>query len=157
MHISKRNFWWVICIAKDLIWTILNAISQYFDFFVTSDSRFSNSCISAEYCPILINIHQWKAYSASKCCINLNFKKLTIVTGFVVQGHIWEWFLKGHVTLNTGVMMLKFKLCNHRQLCFRIYWSIWVILSCNDIHNITVFTVFVFKYMQPWSILNSII
>uniref|UniRef100_A0A673JNG9 TBC1 domain family member 9 n=1 Tax=Sinocyclocheilus rhinocerous TaxID=307959 RepID=A0A673JNG9_9TELE len=29
--------------------------SQYLDFFAPSDSRFSNSCISAKYCPILTN------------------------------------------------------------------------------------------------------
>ncbi len=36
--------------------------SQYFDFFAPSDSRFSNSCISAKYCQMLTSIHQWKAY-----------------------------------------------------------------------------------------------
>ncbi len=29
--------------------------SQYLDFFAASDSRFSNSCISATYCPIITN------------------------------------------------------------------------------------------------------
>ncbi len=46
----------VICIAKNFIWTTLKTIfSIYLDFFAPSDSRFSNSCISAIYCPILTN------------------------------------------------------------------------------------------------------
>ncbi len=53
---SKRNFWLVICIAKNFIWTTSKAIFfQYLDFFAPSDSRFSNSCISDKYCPILTN------------------------------------------------------------------------------------------------------
>ncbi len=47
VNISKLNFWLVICNAKNFIWTGLKAIF--------SDSRFSNSCISAKYCPILTN------------------------------------------------------------------------------------------------------
>ncbi len=27
-------------------------------------------------------------YSALRCCININFEKLTLMTGFVVQGYI---------------------------------------------------------------------
>ncbi len=54
--ISKLNFWLVICIAKNFIWTTLKLIfSIYIFFFAPLDSRFSNSCISAKYCPILTN------------------------------------------------------------------------------------------------------
>ncbi len=57
--------------------------SQYLDFFAPSDSRFSNSCISAKYCPILTN-HT----STESLFIQINLKKkLTLMTGFVVQGH----------------------------------------------------------------------
>ncbi len=52
VNISKLNFWLVICIAKNFIWT---TFTQYLDFFAPSDSRFSNSCISAKYCPIITN------------------------------------------------------------------------------------------------------
>ncbi len=55
VNISKLNFWLVICIAKNLIWTTLKAIFSIFRFFAFSDSRFSNSCISAKYCQILTN------------------------------------------------------------------------------------------------------
>ncbi len=46
INISKLNYWLVIYIAKNLILTILKA---FLDCFAPSDSRFSNSCISAKY------------------------------------------------------------------------------------------------------------
>ncbi len=61
VNILNLNFCFVICIAKNFIKTALRQFSQYLDFFAPSDSRFSNSCISDKYCPI-ITIHQWKAY-----------------------------------------------------------------------------------------------
>ncbi len=45
VNISKLNFVLVICF-KSFIWT---------NFFASSDSSFSNSCISAKYCQILTN------------------------------------------------------------------------------------------------------
>ncbi len=51
---SKLKFCLVICIAKHLIWTTLKIFSVLW-FFASSDSRFSNSCISAKYCQILTN------------------------------------------------------------------------------------------------------
>ncbi len=57
INISNLNFWLVICIAKDFIWTTLKAklFFYFLFFFAPSDSRFSNSCISAKYCHILTN------------------------------------------------------------------------------------------------------
>ncbi len=69
INILKLNFWLVICIAKNFIWTTLKVIFSIFRFFAPSDSRFTNSCISVKYC--------------------LNFWILTLMTGFVVQGHIY--------------------------------------------------------------------
>ncbi len=68
LNISKFIFGLVICVAKDLIWTTLKAIFSIFRFFAPSDSRFSNSCISAKYCPILRNGKL--IYSAFRWCIN---------------------------------------------------------------------------------------
>ncbi len=51
LNISQRNFWLVICITKNFIWTTLKMIFSIFRFV----SRFSNSCISAKYCPIITN------------------------------------------------------------------------------------------------------
>ncbi len=53
-----------------------------------SVSRFSNSCISAKYCPIL-TIHQWNAYLFIFQVMYKSQlrKKLTLMTGFVVHGH----------------------------------------------------------------------
>ncbi len=62
INISKLHFLLVICLAKNFIWTTLKEIFSIFRFFyfllfffATSDSRFSNSCISAKYCPIHTN------------------------------------------------------------------------------------------------------
>ncbi len=55
INILKLSFWLVTCIAKNFIWTTLNVIFSIFRFFAPSDSRFSNSCISAKYFPILTN------------------------------------------------------------------------------------------------------
>ncbi len=53
VYISKLNFLLLICIAKNFIWTTLKMIFSIFRFFCTL--RFSNSCISAKYFPILTN------------------------------------------------------------------------------------------------------
>ncbi len=77
LYISYRkyiNFWFVICIAKNFIWTTLNIYIIIF----------SNSCISAKYCPVLTNHTSMESLFI---LYKSQFKKLTLVTGFVVQGH----------------------------------------------------------------------
>ncbi len=49
VNISKLNFWLVICIAKNLIWTTLKMIFSIFRFFCTL--RFQ----IYKYCPIITN------------------------------------------------------------------------------------------------------
>ncbi len=83
------------CIAKKFIWTTFKVIFSVFRFVATSASRFSYSCISTKLCPVLTN-HT----SMESLCIQLsddadelqtmmmNFETLTLITGFVVQGHI---------------------------------------------------------------------
>ncbi len=87
VNISKLNFWLVICIAKSFIWTNLKVIFSIFRFFCTL--RFQ----IFKYCPIITNHTSMYKY------INLSFKKLTLMTGFVVQGHIcsswWEPLIYG--------------------------------------------------------------
>ncbi len=53
VNISKLNYWLLICIAKNFIWTTLKMIFSIFRFFAPSDSRFTN---------IVQTIHQWKDY-----------------------------------------------------------------------------------------------
>ncbi len=62
VNISKLNFWLVICIAKNFIWTTLKMIFSIFRFFAPSDSRFTNSCISDKYCPIITNHTSMESY-----------------------------------------------------------------------------------------------
>ncbi len=90
INISTLNFWFVIFIAKNFIWTILKVIFSIFYFFAPSDSRFSNSCISDKYCPIITNHTSMESWCMFRWCIHLNFKKCTLMTGFVVQGHIYH-------------------------------------------------------------------
>ncbi len=87
VNISKLIFLLVICIAKNFIWTTSKAIFSIFRFFFApSDSRFSNSCISAKYCPILTNLAYLFSFQMMYS-LNLNFKILTFMTGFMVQCH----------------------------------------------------------------------
>ncbi len=81
VNISKLNFWLVICIAKNFIWTTLKMIFSIFRFFCTL--RFQ----IFKYCPIITN-HT----SMERLFIHLSdSKKLTLMTGFVLHGHIWSF------------------------------------------------------------------
>ncbi len=85
VNISKLNFWLVICIVKNLIWTTLKMIFSIFRFFCTL--RFQ----IYKYCPIITNHTSMERLFFGFVfgwCINLNLKKLTLMTGFVLQGHI---------------------------------------------------------------------
>ncbi len=100
VNISKLNVWYVICIAKHFIWTTLKAIISIFRSPPPpSDSRFSKNCISAKYDLISHISDPNKPYingklicSAFIWSIHLNFEKLTLMTGFVVQGHIFIYY-----------------------------------------------------------------
>jgi len=70
VNISKLNFWLVICIAKNFIWTTLKMIFSIFRYFCTL--RFQ----IYKYCP---NHTSMESYL---------FKTLILMTGFVVQEHI---------------------------------------------------------------------
>ncbi len=87
VNISKLNYWLVICMALNLIWTTLKMIFSILIFFACSDSR-----ILPKYCPIITNHTSIGKliYSAFRGCINLNLEKLTLKTGFVLQGHSWS-------------------------------------------------------------------
>ncbi len=76
VNISKRNYL-VICIVKNLIWTTLKVISQYFDFFLHPQIPYFQIFSYHNKPYINGNI----IYSAFRWCIHLNFKKLTLMTG----------------------------------------------------------------------------
>ncbi len=87
IYISKLHFCLVICIAKNFIWTTSfgqQKAKVLFIFFAPSDSRFSNSCISAKYDQILTNHTSMESVFIM---IHINLEKNTLKTGFVVQGH----------------------------------------------------------------------
>ncbi len=95
VNISKL-FRLVICIAQNLIWTTLKAIFSILNFFAPSDSRFSNSCISAKYCLILTN----------HTSVESLFIQLTRRT--VVQGHIYILILQLQITYIQSFLLFFF-------------------------------------------------
>ncbi len=88
ISISKHNFWLVICIAKDFIWTTLKMIFSIFRFFFApSDYRFTNSCISAKYCPIITN-HT----SMERLFIQLSYEAyISILKNWRLWLVLWSW------------------------------------------------------------------
>ncbi len=84
-NISKLNFWLVICIAKDFIWTTLKVIFSIFRFLFFLHPQipdFLNSCISTKYCPILTN------HTSMESLFIQLFHKFDPFDCFLVQGHI---------------------------------------------------------------------
>ncbi len=73
---TKTNFWLVICIVKETLLEHFNSdFSQYLDF----------------YCPILTNHTSLDSFIyLFRWYLNLNLKKIILMTGFVVQGHIYS-------------------------------------------------------------------
>ncbi len=67
----KTKFWLVICIAKNLIWTTLKGNFHALRFQILSQ---------------ILSYHN-KPYINGKIIYNHKFHKLTLMTGFVVQGH----------------------------------------------------------------------
>ncbi len=80
VNISKLYIWLVICIAKNFIWTDLKVIFSIFWFFCTLGFQIFQ-ILSYHNKPY---INGKLIYSAFRWCINLNFKKLTLMAGFVV-------------------------------------------------------------------------
>ncbi len=100
INMLKLIFWLVIYMAKNLIWTTLKAIfSVFFNLFFCT-LRFqifkllSLSQILAY--PNKPYINGKIMYSAFRWCRHIKIEKWTLMTGFVVQGHIYEfhalWF-----------------------------------------------------------------
>ncbi len=128
VNISKLNFWLVICIAKNFIWTALKAIFSII-FFCTLRFLILNSCISAKYRPLITYINGKFICSAFRWSINLNFEKWTLMTCFVVQGHIWVLSEGSCDTENwSNKQLLKIQLCHHRNYLQLKIHSFWWIL-----------------------------
>ncbi len=72
----------------NVIWTTLKAIFSVLLFFLHPQiQKNSNSCISDKYGPILTK-HTSMESLFIQLSYNLNLKKCTLMTGFVVQGHV---------------------------------------------------------------------
>ncbi len=99
VNISKIDVWLVICIAKNLIWTTLKMIFSIFRFFCTL--QIPDFQILSDHNKPYINGNI--IYSAFRWCMNLNFVKLTLMTGFVPGSHMECIYLVslGHRTCTT--------------------------------------------------------
>jgi len=84
VNISKLNFWLVICIAKNFIWTTLKMIFSIFRFFL--HPQIPDFQILSDHNKPYINGNM--IYSVFRCCINLNFEKWTLMTGFVLHNKV---------------------------------------------------------------------
>ncbi len=121
INMSYNFFRLVICIDKNFIWTTLKMIFSIFSFFCSLRFQIFNSCISVKYCPILTNHTSMKDYVFS---FQIMFcQKLTLMTGFVVQGH-----MTNNLNHISGVD------CIHSaQACCTVYcmkiWSSKIIVS----------------------------
>ncbi len=99
---KKNNFWLVICIAKDFIWTILNVIFSIFRFFFHPQIPDFQIVLSRPNI-VLIYINGKLIYSAFRLCKNLNLTKLTLMTGFAELFKYWWWLQilsKWHISVN---------------------------------------------------------
>ncbi len=125
VNISKLNFWFVICIAKNFIWTTLKVIFSIFRFFFApSDSRFSNSCISAKYCPIITNLmerlfiqimyksqfkidpYDWFCAPGSCIWITWQFCHFQHISNHVLCNIVWWKLHNFFLELYHGILML---------------------------------------------------
>jgi len=62
-----------------------NFKGDFLDFFPASDSRFSNSCVSAKDCPMITNHTSMESsFIQMKNTVHLNFRKLTHVIFFLL-------------------------------------------------------------------------
>ncbi len=102
INISKHNFWLVICIAKNFIWTTLKVIFSIFWFFAPSDSRFTNSCISAKYCSIITNHTSMESYLFSfQMMYKSQFRKMDPYDWFCAPGS----HMAAHIYINSNLVI----------------------------------------------------
>ncbi len=82
VNISKRSFWLVICIAKN------NFKGDFLNIYIFLHPQIPDFQILSDHNKPYINGNI--IYLAFIWYTNLNFKILTRMTGFVVQGHIYD-------------------------------------------------------------------
>ncbi len=111
----KAKFWLVKCVAKDFIWTTLNVIFSTKKNLAPSESRFSNNCISARYCPNTPYIN-WKLIClAFRWCINLKKKNNVFLSG----------------SLRYGTSTASKTLVWEKRFFFLFNWSLFIIMQWN--------------------------
>ncbi len=81
VNIWKTNFWLVICIVKNFIWRTLKMIFSIFRFFGTLRFQIYKYCL-------IITHHKSMEILFIQMVHKSQLKKWTLMTSFVVQGHI---------------------------------------------------------------------
>ncbi len=116
--ISKLNFWLVICIAKNFIWTTLKAIFSVFllNFLHPQIPDFQIVVQILSY-PNKPYINGKLSYSAFRWCINLNFKKIDWFCG--PGSHLCNL---SHLNFNTNINSIKIFL--NKYICLLVRMSI---------------------------------
>ncbi len=107
VNISKLNFWLVICVAKNFIWTTLKMIFSIFRFFL--HPQIPDFQILFDHNKPYI--HGQIINSAFRWCINLNFKKFTLKTGFVARVTFILHKYK-HIITNTAYVFIDYLFLN---------------------------------------------
>ncbi len=130
VNISKLNFWLVICIAKNFIWTTLKMIFSIFRFFCTL--RFQ----IYKYCPIITNHTSMERlfiqimYKSSK--FQMQFNSKYSYTKYISYQHIagyhWYKYYIWSITCahNACFLILSLK-CVLMSLLMKIVWFFLII------------------------------
>ncbi len=143
INISKLNYWLLICIAKNFIWTTLKMIFSIFRFFCSL--RFQ----IYKYCPIITNhtsMEIWFIQLSDDAQILIIIKK-TLMTGFELQGHICvlihfiQWYKKKIIISS----IFKYTILYHIHSLMKSCWSYTICL------------VYEIMIIVEWLILNALL
>ncbi len=118
VHISKLNFWLVICIANNLIWTTLKVIFLIFWFFLHPQIPDFSQILSYPNKPY---INGKFIYSAFKLCINLNFKKKLVQALISTK---CEYAVFNNYSSFTNVTFITYLLSQSVYICLIILLSL---------------------------------
>ncbi len=153
INISKPNFWLVICIAKNFIWTTLKAIFLIFFRTLRLQIDFQIVSISDKYCPILTNHRSMESllyiyilwplwlvlWSRVTLCVNTSNK--AVEKCYIVYIAIWESTVCMQMKLNILVNQILCKelsnrtyILQHKSSSWDLLYSIYgCILECNTV------------------------
>ncbi len=160
VNISKMYFWLVICLAKNFIWTTLKAIVSIFRFFL--HPQIPDFQIVVYLSQILPCTNHTSMESLFIQLSYLNFENMTLMTGFVVQGHICilclclttTMFMPLAIPFAKNPNLILHQYC---QMHLMLIWGKNILYICKKITSSQPNTIYFvpfswFKHMKPWNI-----